>query len=91
MEIVYTGLREAEKLHEELFSSGETDRRPLHPLISHVDAPPLLAEQLPNLGDLPQAGRVVEVLERLAASHPRLVRQRLKPSAPALPVAGGVR
>jgi FlaA1/EpsC-like NDP-sugar epimerase len=40
-EIVYTGLRQGEKLHEELFGRGERDVRPLHPLISHVQVPPL--------------------------------------------------
>ncbi len=40
--IVYTGLREGEKLHEELFGDGEErDRRPLHPAISHVAVPTL--------------------------------------------------
>ncbi len=39
--IVYTGLREGEKLHEELFGEGEIGRRPAHPLISHVDVPAL--------------------------------------------------
>ncbi|MER7007971.1 polysaccharide biosynthesis protein [Dactylosporangium sp. NPDC000555] len=41
VEIVYTGLRPGEKLHEELFGTGEADVRPLHPLISHVWVPPL--------------------------------------------------
>ena len=39
--IEYTGLRPGEKLHEVLLGSTETDRRPAHPLISHVDVPPL--------------------------------------------------
>ena len=38
-EIVYTGLRQGEKLHEELFGDGEVDRRPIHPSISHVEVP----------------------------------------------------
>ena len=36
IEIVITGLRPGEKLHEELFGDGEVDVRPRHPLISHV-------------------------------------------------------
>lgn len=42
IEIVYTGLRDGEKLHEDLFGHGEVaDYRPLHPLVSHVTVPPL--------------------------------------------------
>ncbi|TWP52415.1 polysaccharide biosynthesis protein [Lentzea tibetensis] len=39
--IVYTGLQDGEKLHEELFGQGEFDHRPLHPAISQVPVPPL--------------------------------------------------
>ena len=39
VDIVYTGLREGEKLHEVLFGDGEPDRRPRHPLVSHVAVP----------------------------------------------------
>ncbi|HZZ51023.1 MAG TPA: nucleoside-diphosphate sugar epimerase/dehydratase [Pseudonocardia sp.] len=39
VEIVYTGLRQGEKLHEELFGDGEIDARPIHPLVSHVQVP----------------------------------------------------
>lgn len=41
IEIVYTGLRPGEKLHEDLFGAGEGDARPIHPMISHVPVPPL--------------------------------------------------
>jgi FlaA1/EpsC-like NDP-sugar epimerase len=37
--IVVTGLKPGEKLHESLFGTGEPDRRPMHPLVSHVDVP----------------------------------------------------
>jgi FlaA1/EpsC-like NDP-sugar epimerase len=42
IEVVYTGLRPGEKMHEELFGLGEaSDFRPAHPLVSHVSVPPL--------------------------------------------------
>jgi hypothetical protein len=41
VDIVYTGLRPGEKLHEDLFGTGERDDRPFHPLISHVGVPAL--------------------------------------------------
>ena len=34
--IEIVGLRSGEKVHEELFGTGEVDTRPEHPLISHV-------------------------------------------------------
>lgn len=36
IEIVITGLRAGEKMHEELVGTGETDARPVHPKISHT-------------------------------------------------------
>ena len=36
IKIVFTGLREGEKLHEVLFGAGEVDVRPNHPLVSQV-------------------------------------------------------
>lgn len=36
IEIAFTGLREGEKLHEELVGLGEGDERPYHPKISHA-------------------------------------------------------
>jgi dTDP-glucose 4,6-dehydratase len=44
--IVVTGLREGEKLHEELFGDGESTERPVHPKISHSTVPPLDAGML---------------------------------------------
>ena len=41
VDIVFTGLRQGEKLHEDLISTGELDVRRAHPLISHVMVPPL--------------------------------------------------
>jgi dTDP-glucose 4,6-dehydratase len=41
IEVVVTGLREGEKLHEVLLSQGEEDGRPMHPKISHARVPVL--------------------------------------------------
>jgi FlaA1/EpsC-like NDP-sugar epimerase len=46
VEVVFTGLRAGEKLHEELTGHGEVDDRPVHPLISHTAVPPLSADEL---------------------------------------------
>jgi dTDP-glucose 4,6-dehydratase len=46
VEIVYTGLRDGEKLHEALLGGAENDQRPVHPLISHVTVPPVQPEEL---------------------------------------------
>ena len=44
VEVIFTGLRPGEKLHEVLLGSDEVDARPVHPLISHVEVPPLEPE-----------------------------------------------
>jgi FlaA1/EpsC-like NDP-sugar epimerase len=52
--IVHTGLRHGEKLHEALLAEDEADRRPVHPLISHVVVPPVSPDDATHLspGDL---------------------------------------
>jgi FlaA1/EpsC-like NDP-sugar epimerase len=45
VDVVYTGLRGGEKLHEILLGEGEEDERPVHPLVSHVQVPPLEPER----------------------------------------------
>lgn len=46
VEIVFTGLRQGERLHENLLGDGEEGERPLHPLIIHVVVPPVRPEDL---------------------------------------------
>ena len=50
--IEYTGLRDGEKMHEDLFSSGEPDHRPVHPLMSHVEVPAVGRPAVMSLGSL---------------------------------------
>ena len=45
IDIVYTGLRIGEKMHEELFGEGEVDIRPFHPEISHAHVPGFSASE----------------------------------------------
>jgi FlaA1/EpsC-like NDP-sugar epimerase len=66
IDIVYTGLRPGEKLHEDLFGHDEVDERPAHPMISHVPVPPLDPAMVRDLD--PGMGKValIRVLEHLA-------------------------
>ena len=41
VDIIFTGIRPGEKMHETLISHGETADRPFHPMIDHVDVTPL--------------------------------------------------
>ena len=54
VEVVYTGLRAGEKMHEELWGDGEPDLRPTHHLVSHTPVPvfdPLEARELDPWSD----------------------------------------
>ncbi|WP_345762845.1 polysaccharide biosynthesis protein [Diaminobutyricibacter sp. McL0608] len=46
IEIRFTGLRQGEKLHEDLIGATESDARPKHPKISHTRIDPLLVDDL---------------------------------------------
>ena len=62
--IEYTGLRDGEKMHEDLLGDDEPDVRPVHPLVSHVQVPEVLE---PHLYDLRRRADVRTVTMRLAA------------------------
>ena len=48
--IVYTGLRQGEKLHEILVGDNELDNRPIHPKISHTSVKIITPERLNQQG-----------------------------------------
>ncbi|RKN16040.1 polysaccharide biosynthesis protein [Micromonospora musae] len=65
--IVYTGLRPGEKLHEDLFGTGEVDTRPFHPLVSHVAVPALDPMEVSGLDPYAEPAKVIEQLTLLSA------------------------
>jgi FlaA1/EpsC-like NDP-sugar epimerase len=70
VEIIYTGLRPGEKLHEALFAADEHDVRPRHPLISHVTVPPIDVELIRELAVAPGASGLRDVLGAVCRSAP---------------------
>jgi FlaA1/EpsC-like NDP-sugar epimerase len=68
VDVVYTGLRPGEKLHEVLLGRDEIDKRPVHPLISHVDVPTLHPEQALDLDPLAVPPALAVTLRALSIS-----------------------
>ena len=68
IDIVYTGLRQGEKLNEVLFSQDEPDWRPYHPLISHVRVPPLHPGRIRSLDPFASADVLVPQMRELCGS-----------------------
>src|SRR5699024_10944449 len=61
IEIVYTGLREGEKLHEELVGAGEREDRPCLPKVSHTQVKTLSPEKLDKVGLMSRLGNAEHV------------------------------
>lgn len=66
IEIVFTGLRPGEKLHEELFNDGEVGERAVHPLIFHVDVPVLDDGELDDLRTVDEVDAASALLATVA-------------------------
>ncbi len=75
VEIVYTGLRPGEKLHEELFAPGEHPVVSEHELISRVPVPPLSASDVAELDPFRHAP-VIDLRQRTTRSNGELVREK---------------
>jgi FlaA1/EpsC-like NDP-sugar epimerase len=71
VDIVFTGLRPGEKLHEDLLGPGERDLRPCHPLISQVPVSELSSAEVTGLDPDADPEVLRQVLARYA-SAPRL-------------------
>jgi FlaA1/EpsC-like NDP-sugar epimerase len=65
LDIVYTGLRPGEKLHEVLFGGGETDVRRVHPQVSHVAVPPLHPSEVLKLDPTGEAATLISRMQDL--------------------------
>ncbi len=68
IEIVYTGLRPGEKLHEDLFNDGEKQVRSSHPRIFRVSAPPLDGQVVQQLDGVSDADATAAMLA-IVAEH----------------------
>jgi FlaA1/EpsC-like NDP-sugar epimerase len=75
IEIVYTGLRDGEKLHEVLLGSDEVGQSPCHPRICHVTVPTidigLLPVPKPHQEDAQVIAALREACELPVSSTPR--------------------
>lgn len=66
IQIVYTGLKAGEKLHEVLFGSGEVDDRPIHHLVSHVSVPPITQDDVMSLSTGRDNDKVVRAMREMS-------------------------
>jgi FlaA1/EpsC-like NDP-sugar epimerase len=67
VEIIYTGLRPGEKLHEILLGTDEEDVRPVHHLVSHVEVPALSPDDVRRLEPAEPAPAVIEQLRAVCS------------------------
>ncbi|HXR11236.1 MAG TPA: nucleoside-diphosphate sugar epimerase/dehydratase [Gaiellaceae bacterium] len=83
--IVFVGSRPGEKIHEELWSSGEAVGETEHAKIKRLSRPPIdgqwLSEQLRELEELADEGDTLEVVAKLGAIVREPVRETLSPKS----------
>jgi FlaA1/EpsC-like NDP-sugar epimerase len=70
LDIIFTGLRPGEKLHEDLVALDEAGDRPFHRMITHVQAPPISFDDIVGLGKLAPS-ELADRLRDLASRRPQ--------------------
>lgn len=85
IEIVYTGLKGGEKMHETLLGEHEIDTRPMHPLISHVSVPPLAAGDVLGLDPWASPDRIIRALRQVCGLDAQVGAEPLPLPIPAGP------
>ena len=68
--VTYTGMRPGEKLHETLLGEGELDFRPVHPLVTHAQVPPMAPSWTHDLDVDDKREQINELLRNLCAVGP---------------------
>jgi FlaA1/EpsC-like NDP-sugar epimerase len=78
IDIVYTGLRPGEKLHEVLVSGAEVGVTREHAMISHIQVPPLKPEAVEHAtwGDAPEV--VTKQLAELCLREPTISTEKVE-------------
>jgi FlaA1/EpsC-like NDP-sugar epimerase len=84
VEIVFSGLRPGEKLHEDLFAPGEDSVVTSHELIRGVPVVPVTAEELPDLRSLRSDAQVLDVMTTVCGAM-----ETHEPVAARAPIAVG--
>ncbi|GAP78006.1 MULTISPECIES: nucleoside-diphosphate sugar epimerase/dehydratase [Brachybacterium] len=84
VEIVFSGLRPGEKLHEDLFAPGEDSVVTSHSLIRGVPVVPVSSDELPELRSLRSDAQVLDVLTTVCEAM-----EATRPAAARAPIAVG--
>lgn len=66
--IEITGLRPGEKVTEVLFGRGEEDVRPAHPMIAHIDVPPVDLDRYSSIDPWAEPGGIVDYMRGICAA-----------------------
>jgi FlaA1/EpsC-like NDP-sugar epimerase len=69
-QVVYTGMRKGEKMHEALLGAREVDERPIHHAISQVPVPPLDPLEVRALDPWGTADEIIGAMSSLCLSEP---------------------